>query len=56
MIQSSKHIESVGGFGSGSFINYSLFMHMLSHNGSEGWHFINILLHPKTIVDSINNL
>ena len=55
MIQSSKHIESVGGFGSGSFIKYSLFIHML-HNGSEGWHFLNILLHPKTIVDSINNL
>ena len=36
MIQSSKHIESVGGFGSGSLINCSLFIHMLSHNGSEG--------------------
>ena len=43
MIQSSKHIESVGGFGSGSFIDYSLFIHML------------IALNAIT-VDSINNL
>ena len=54
MIQSSKHIESVGGFGSGSFIDYSLFIHICYHimDQKDGI----LLTFYKTIVDSINNL